>query len=410
MISGLMQKTDIGMIPADWELRPLAELGEPKIGLTYSPADVRESGTLVLRSSNVQNDRLAFGDNVYVRSEIANGSLVEPGDILICVRNGSRALIGKCALIDESAKGMAFGAFMSVFRSPHSAFLFQQFRSDIIGRQIAEHLGATINQITNGSLKSFRVPFPPNAEERGRIAKALNDIDDLIASLDALIAKKRDVKQGAMKGLLTGQRRLAGFSGKWDEVTLGGLGVFLKGAGVRRDQAQSGEIPCVRYGELYTRHHNIIRSFGSYVSRNVAATATPLKFGDILFAGSGETKEEIGKCAAFLGTHEAVAGGDIIIFRPKGQCSSYLGYVLNLPAVAQQKAGYAQGDAVVHVASASLARITLRIPKLGEQKAIAGVIEAFASELEALVDRRTKLLRVRQGMMQQLLTGRIRLV
>lgn len=384
-----MQKTDIGMIPADWELRPLAELGEPKIGLTYSPADVRESGTLVLRSSNVQNDRLAFDDNVYVRSEIADGSLVEPGDILICVRNGSRALIGKCALIDESAKGMAFGAFMSVFRSPHSAFLFQQFRSDIIGRQIAEHLGATINQITNGSLKSFRVPFPPNGEERARIAQALSDIDDLIASMDGLIAKKRDVKQGAMQELLTGKRRLPSFSEEWTRWRYkdfvrhhAGNSFLIKGRldntglhGRFKAFSASGQDVWVDNFE-HSGDAIIVSAVGSRCGRCFAAT---------------------GHWTAIANTHVLWIDGSIadqhFVFRLFDDESFWI------------KGG--SGQPFVKFRDSFDREVLL--PCISEQKEIAKALRTIDDELEALITRREKFNATRQGMMQQLLTGRIRL-
>lgn len=382
-----MQQTDIGPIPTDWELRLLSDLGEPKIGLTYSPADVRESGTLVLRSSNVQNDRLAFDDNVFVRPEIAGNSLVELGDILICVRNGSRALIGKCAKIDEAAKGMAFGAFMSVFRSPHSKWLFQQFRSDIIGRQITEHLGATINQITNGSLKSFRVPFPPDEEERNRIAQALSDMDDLIASLDTLIAKKQDIKQGAMQQLLTGKRRLPGFSGEWATVDLGSLCSMKSGAGITsRTISDSGPFPV--YGA------NGLRGF---TNSKTHSGVFPL----------------IGRVGALCGNIQ-VARGDFfasehaIVAEPKGKTDPEW-LALALGRLGLNRLSEASAQPVLTVGK--LAVLPVFAPSdPQEQREISGVIFAMQDELRQIHARLSKLREVRQGMMQQLLTGRIRLI
>ena len=97
----------------------------------------------------------------------------------------------------------------------------------------------------------------------------------------------------------------------WEVKRLGGVGSFSKGAGISRAQANSGKIPAVRYGELYTTHHNYIKRFESFISDEVAKESTQLTYGDIVFACSGETKEEIGKCAAFLGSEVAYAGGDL---------------------------------------------------------------------------------------------------
>ncbi len=191
-----------------WQNKTIGEMCEVVNGLTYSPSDVRGSGTLVLRSSNIQDDVLSFADNVFVQMDVSPKTLVQKDDILICVRNGSRELIGKCAKIDERCKGMALGAFMAALRTPLHNFILQQFRSDAMKRQITEHLGATINQITNKSLKSFLVSVPPSDGEAMAVADVLSDMDDELAALDAKLSKARQIKQGMMQELLTGRVRL----------------------------------------------------------------------------------------------------------------------------------------------------------------------------------------------------------
>lgn len=191
-----------------WQRKPVGDMCEVVNGLTYSPNDVRGNGTLVLRSSNIQDDVLSFEDNVFVQMDVPSKTLVKKDDILICVRNGSRELIGKCAKIDERCEGMALGAFMAVLRTPLHSFILHQFRSDAMKRQIAEHLGATINQITNKSLKSFLISVPPSDEEAAAVADVLSDMDDELKSLLAHLAKARLIKQGMMQELLTGRVRL----------------------------------------------------------------------------------------------------------------------------------------------------------------------------------------------------------
>lgn len=404
------KRSDVGVIPDDWDAKPLGEIGDSLIGLTYRPSEVRKYGTLVLRSSNVQNGALCFDDNVFVDTDIPDRIMVRPGDILVCVRNGSRDLIGKSALIDERAVGMTFGAFMAVFRSEHGKLLHHVFQSCIFKKQINEHLGATINQITNKSLNSFKVPLAPTDEERTEIANALSDVDALLATLDQVIAKKRDLKQATMQQLLTGETRLPGFSGNWEVKQLGDIGQFLKGRGVKKDEAQSGTLPCIRYGEIYTHHNDYIKSFNSWISPQVAATATKLKQGDLLFAGSGETKEEIGKCVAFIDDCEAYAGGDTVILRAAGINPMFMGYYCNTAPIAAQKASKGQGDAVVHISAAALSSIVLALPSLPEQNAIATALSSMDSELSVLVTSRDKTRNIKQAMMQELLTGKTRLV
>ncbi|MFY9341988.1 MAG: N-6 DNA methylase [Planctomycetota bacterium] len=215
--------------------------------------------------------------------------------------------------------------------------------------------------------------------------------------------------QGAMQSLLIGTRRLPGFTGPWEKRSLGQLGSFLKGSGITRDQAAGGSLPCVRYGEIYTHHSEIVRSFQSWITRNVAATALLLRKGDLLFAGSGETKEEIGKCVAFIHDIEAYAGGDIIVLRPSWGDSTFLGYYLNSPTIVRQKASRGQGDAVVHISSRALGEVTGMFPQPAEQAAIAEVLADLDADIDATAAKLAKARAIKQGMMQELLTGRIRL-
>ena len=196
----------------------------------------------------------------------------------------------------------------------------------------------------------------------------------------------------------------------WQLVPMGSLGTFGKGQGIRKDEAASGDIPCVRYGELYTHHNDIIRSFNSRISLDVAKTSKRLNKDDLLFAGSGETKEEIGKCVAFVGDEEAYAGGDIVILSPSTGVSSFLGYLFNAPMVASQKASKGQGDAVVHISASALSSIKVPLPPTeAEQRAIATAlsdVDALLARLDQLIAKKRNL---KQAAMQQLLTGQTRL-
>ena len=231
------------------------------------------------------------------------------------------------------------------------------------------------------------------------------DADGLIHALEQLLTKKRQIKLGAMQELLTGKRRLPGFVKRWNEVKLRQLGNFLKGSGIKREEALSGDLPCVRYGEIYTTHSDYIRRFSSWISPAVASSATLLHQGDLLFAGSGETKVEIGKCVAFLEERPAYAGGDIVILRPTVDADSmYLGYLLNTPGAARQKASKGQGDAVVHISANSLGEVEVVLPEPSEQAAIAKVLFDIDGELADLEARLTKARALKQAMAQALLT------
>lgn len=184
--------------------------------------------------------------------------------------------------------------------------------------------------------------------------------------------------------------------GGWTILALGKLGSFRKGKGVSKAVAQSGEIPCVRYGELYTTHHNVVRQYKSFISSEVAKDSVRLNYGDQLFAGSGEKKEEIGKSAAYIDTFEAYAGGDIVIFSSEKIDPIFLGYALNSKMVREQKEKAAQGDAVVHIYSSSINKIKLLYPiHKKEQLAIAEALsdaDALIASLEKLIEKKQKIL------------------
>ena len=196
---------------------------------------------------------------------------------------------------------------------------------------------------------------------------------------------------------------------EWDAKTLASLGSFSKGQGIRKNEAASGDIPCIRYGEIYTHHNDVVRIYNSHISRGVAQTSKRLAKGDILFAGSGETKEEIGKAVAYVGDDEAYAGGDIVILSPHSESSEFLGYLLNSPVIARQKASKGQGDAVVHISASALGSVVIPLPPVPEQRAIATAlfdVDALLGGLARLIAKKRDL---KQAALQQILTGQTRL-
>ncbi|MBY6243429.1 restriction endonuclease subunit S [Methylosinus sp. Sm6] len=323
-----------------------------------------------------------------------------------------KGTIGRVGIVPDHFEGNIAReiARLRIKNEEYPRFVMCQLEGNHTQRRINDAVvGTTRLEFSISAVRKFAIAMPSSQAERKEIACALSEIEDLTSALSHLIAKKRDLRQGAMQRLLTGQTRLPGFTAPWQEKRLGALGRFMKGSGVRRDEAQSGDIPCVRYGEIYTTHQNVVRHFASYISRAVAHSATRIQRGDILFAASGETKEEIGKCVALAHDVEAYAGGDIIILRPTSGDPVFLGYLLNTPHVVRQKANKGQGDAVVHIGALALAAIEISVPDENEQAAIAGVLSDMDAEISALETRFDKTLALKQAMMQALLTGRVRL-
>ena len=184
----------------EWEETRLEKLGKLISGLTYSPDDVRESGLLVLRSSNVQNGEIALDDCVYVDPSIKGANLSQPEDILICVRNGSKTLIGKCALIPQGMPLCTHGAFMTVFRADTPSFVFQLFQSDRYQKQVAGDLGATINSINGSQFLKYKF-FVPKPAEQKLIADFLASLDTLITATTQELETLKTHKKGLMQQL-----------------------------------------------------------------------------------------------------------------------------------------------------------------------------------------------------------------
>ena len=191
-------KDDSGEDFGDWEEKILGEVGSVLNGLTYSPDDVSADGVLVLRSSNIKHGRLKFEDNIYVNKD--NFTPVIENDILICVRNGSRNLIGKNTIITKEIIGVAFGAFMTVYRSEFNNFLIHWFGSEDFFENVNLNLGATINSINGSDLKKFKIPFP-SQKEQTKIAQFLSAIDEKIGLVGNQIEETVAYKKGLLQGM-----------------------------------------------------------------------------------------------------------------------------------------------------------------------------------------------------------------
>ncbi|MDE5936087.1 MAG: restriction endonuclease subunit S [Ruminococcus sp.] len=186
----------------EWEKVRLGDVGKCYSGLTYSSNDtVNSNGLIVLRSSNIKDNKIDLSDNIYVKCDVTDKNKVRENDILICTNNGSSNLIGKCALITKEYSRFAFGAFMSVYRTEYSSFIFQCFQSFIIKKQISKNSVAIINRITSSDLKSFRVPFPP-IEEQTAIAEILSAQDTEIELLEKQLEQEKLKKKALMQLLL----------------------------------------------------------------------------------------------------------------------------------------------------------------------------------------------------------------
>ena len=163
-------------IPSNWEWCRVRNVSNSYIGLTYKPTDIDEKGTIVLRSCNIRNGKLALDDIVRVSSSISEKLLIEENDIIICARNGSKRLVGKSALIRNLSEPMTFGAFMAICKTPIYEYMFAYLQSDLFFGQLRDVSNTTtINQLTQNKFNDFLIPIPPIREQE-RIAFKISQL------------------------------------------------------------------------------------------------------------------------------------------------------------------------------------------------------------------------------------------
>lgn len=200
-------------VPSSWSWCRLSDIGSTNIGLTYHPEDVTENGIIVARSSNIVNGKMDYSDLVKVSCNIRENQYLNNNDILICARNGSKALVGKCAIYEGASQTIAFGAFMAVFRTPLFRYVYYYFNTDVFKRNFISDDSKQINQVTQNILKQSLIPVPP-LEEQERIVERIEAIFEILDKIDALQNKyafnqetlKSKLIDAAIQGKLTEQR------------------------------------------------------------------------------------------------------------------------------------------------------------------------------------------------------------
>ena len=198
LLNKVFSNTDEKIYPTVY----LSEVADFLQGLTYSPSDVANAGHLVLRSSNIQNGTLSFDDCVYVDKSIPESLQVKCADVIMCVRNGSKSLVGKTALIPIDMPKTTWGAFMMIVRSKlNDTYIFHYLNSQMFFSQVFKDTGtATINQITKGILNECRLPLPP-VEERKKISKMLSTFDAKIYNAERTLYALMETRKSLLQQL-----------------------------------------------------------------------------------------------------------------------------------------------------------------------------------------------------------------
>lgn len=362
---------------SNWELVRLGDVAH----------EVRES----LTKSDVQVDRSVGLEHIepgdlHIRTwdELDESSsftkVFREGHVLFGRR---RAYLKKAALADFNGVCSGDITVISASEDLLPSLLPFVVSSDRFFAFAVEHsAGGLSPRVKWKDLANYEFLLPPK-DQQAEIAELFWAMDSLVDRQQALAESLQAVLDSqthyglygfAFKGMTLSQitDRL---NGKGNLCKMPDLGTFLKGKGIPKSQVVSKGLPCIRYGELYTKHHQIVRGISSYIAAENAKNAFSIEYGDVLIAGSGETIEEIGKSAVYLGREQAFCGSDILVFRPfvKG---GYWGYMLNSRLVREQLNQRGTGAQVAHIYISDLEKI--RVPHHNED-----ACDTIASTLES---------------------------
>ena len=386
-------------LPSGWKVVRLGEIGKVINGLTYSPDNVSNNGLLVLRSSNINNNSIVLNnDDVYVKG-ISKFNKTLENDILICVRNGSKNLIGKSALITEKYKDLAFGAFMAIFRSNYNLFLIHIFKTNTFFKQVKNDLGATINSINNGNLLNFKIPLPP-LDEQKKIAEILSTWDEAINLTINLIESKKQFKKALMQNLLTAKIRFPQFKDEWKKIKMNDIFTEIDERSIANNQYEilsvtlNGIVPqnthfkkriasednsgykILRYGNLVIGMNLWMGGIDILINQNIGIVSPAYRIFKI------DDKYNIYFLRNFIKTKKML---ELYVLHSE-QGASVVRRNLNLSELLEEK---------------------IKLPNLKEQQKIAEVLTACDDEINLLNLKLENLKKQKQGLMQKLLSGKV---
>jgi len=381
----------LGEIPSHWEMVRLGskfiERKEKVSDKDFKPLSVTKTGVVPQLDNAAKTDD---GDN---------RKLVRKDDFVINSRSdrkGSSGLSkfeGSVSLINIVLKPLDINLEYSNFMLKCNGFIEEFYRN---GHGIVADLWTT----RFWDMKSIMLPIPPK-DEQEKIALYL---DEKIAKIDASISGKEKfiellkeqkqiiINDAVTKGLNknakfknSGVEWLGQIPSHWEVVRLGSLGIFSKGNGISRNELVADGIPAILYGDIYTKYNYQAIEIKNFISTETSLKAVKISENDILLTGSGETKDDIGKCVVFKGK-KAFAGGDIIIFKQDKNNSTFLAYSLNSSYSIMQKTIMAKGEIIVHIYSSMLKELLLPLPPKDEQEKIVEYIENKISKIDKLIN------------------------
>ena len=399
--------TEVGLIPGEWKVIPMGQLGTLTMGKGLLKDEIRLSGLIpAIPYTAIYTDFAEVLDykdiKWFVNDEKSTHIASEPC-VLIASSSNMEANTGKATALPDSRR-VAIGREVIAYRTSCDASYVSYLLSTAAYRRktLSVARGTTIKHVYPATFVDYHIAVPPAKEQRA-IATALSDVDALLAKIDQLIAKKRDLKQAAMQQLLTGQTRLPGFSGDWEVKRLGEIFTITAGKTKSAYVVNGGKYWVVDMGSVSTTGKLIVTKATNFEGDFLRKGDLVMPKDDI---GGGGI---IGRVAHIDEDTKYVLGDHVYHLEAIRGIPLYLSYVINGHKTNSALRKKVIGSAQLGLGRKSVDDQEIPFPPTEEQTAIATVLSDMDAELAALKARRHKTRALKQGMMQALLTGRIRL-
>jgi type I restriction enzyme S subunit len=411
------KQTEVGVIPEEWDVKPLADIADKiMVGIASAATHAyRVKGVPMFRNQNIKAGQLEDTDLLFVAPEYEatfKNKRLRAGDLLT-MRTGYPGVTAIVPPKYDSAQSFTTLITRPNQREAESPYLCHYVNSEM-GQQFftQSQIGGAQKNVNVATLRKMPVPIPKLPEQRA-IAAALSDVDGLLGGLDRLIAKKRDLKQAAMQQLLTGQTRLPGFHGEWEETTLGKIGKFKNG--LNKDSSAFGHgSPFVNLMDVFgVNSISSASHLGLVASTKMDREVYDLRQGDVLFIRSSVKPSGVGLTAVVeRDLTDTVYSGFLIRFRDEGALDNgFKKHCFYAETFRNKIIAASSVSANTNINQNALGGLTLLLPPTkAEQTAIAEVLSEMDGELAVLEQRREKTRALKQAMMQELLTGRTRLL
>ena len=413
-----MKQTEIGLIPDDWEVKEIKDFADVTTG-DKNTQDAEENG------------KYPF----YVRSPIVERINKFSYDTEGVITAGDGVGTGKVFHYAKGKFGLHQRAYLIYnFKNTDPKYFYYNFSKNFYERVHSMTAKSSVDSVRREMITKMQIPIPPTLAEQQRIAKALSDVDALISTTEKLIQKKKNIKQGTMQNLLTGKKRLPGFAKTtnykqselglipedWEVKSLGEIFEFRPNNTFTRDclNDSKGEYQNVHYGDVLIKYPSILdcsKESIPFINEgiNVKFSKYGIMEGDIIIADTAED-ETVGKVVEIfnLGEKKIVSGLHTFLCRKITDdfTPRWLGYFMNQSIFHNQLLPFITGTKVSAISRTAIQNVKVLIPSKEEQTAIANVLSSMDKEIETLNTKLEKYRNLKTAMMQQLLTGKIRLV